>query len=121
MKGKKTVRLAIVGTGGMANNHAVRCNAVEGCQLAACCDIVPGRAKAFAEKHKIPSAYENVGEMLKREKLDGVSVVTPDRAHAEAALLAIAQGLNVMCEKPLADNLRDARRMADAVRRKKLI
>jgi predicted dehydrogenase len=89
--------------------------------LVACCDIVPGRAKAFADKHKIPAFYENALEMLKKEKLDGVSVVTPDRAHAEAALTAIARGINVMCEKPLADTLKDARHMAAAARRKKLI
>jgi predicted dehydrogenase len=121
MKGVKTVRVAIIGTGGMAQDHARRFGAIEGCQLVACCDIMPGRAKAFAEKFKIPAAYENAGEMLKKETLNGVSVVTPDRAHASAALLAIAKGVNVMCEKPLADNLKDARHMAAAARRKKLI
>jgi predicted dehydrogenase len=121
MKSKKTVRIAIIGTGGMANGHAGRFSVIEGCQLAACCDIVPGRAKAFAEKHKIPAAYEDPGEMFRNEQLDGVSVVTPDRAHAAAVLLAIKHGLNVMCEKPLADNLKDALRMKDAAGRKKLI
>lgn len=121
MKTSKKIRLAIIGTGGMAHGHAGRFNAIEDCQVTACCDIVPGRAKAFAEKHHIPAAYENAAEMLKKEQLDGVSVVTPDRAHAAAALLAIRHGVNVMCEKPLADNLKDARLMAQAARRKKLI
>lgn len=121
MKSKKTVRLAIIGTGGMANGHAARFSAIEGSQVVACCDIVPGRAKAFAEKHKIPAAYEDAEEMLKKEELDGVSIVTPDRAHAAAAFQAIQHGVNVMCEKPLADNLKDARRMKDAASRKKLI
>jgi predicted dehydrogenase len=119
VKSKKTVRLAIIGTGGMANGHASRFSAIEGSQVVACCDIVPGRAKAFAEKHQIPAFYENASEMLKKEALDGVSVVTQDRAHAEAALLALAHNVHVMCEKPLADNLKDANRMAALARRKK--
>ena len=115
------IRLAIIGTGGMANGHASSFKAIKGCELAACCDIVPGRAKAFAEKYGIPKAYANAEEMLKKERLDGVSIVTIDKAHAPTALLAIKYGLRVMCEKPLADNLRDARRMAEAARAKKLI
>ncbi|MBU4366734.1 MAG: Gfo/Idh/MocA family oxidoreductase [Verrucomicrobia bacterium] len=115
------IRLAIIGTGGMANGHADSFKAIKGCELAACCDIVPGRAKAFAEKHGIPKAYTDAGKMLKKERLDGISIVTIDKAHAPIALLAIKYGLRVMCEKPLADNLRDARRMAEAARARKLI
>lgn len=115
------IRLAIIGTGGMANNHACSFNAIKGCNVTACCDIVPGRARAFAEKHGIPKAYTDAETMLNNERLDGVSIATIDKAHAPVALLAIKYGLRVMCEKPLADNLRDARRMAQAARAKKLI
>ena len=58
--------------------------------------------------------------MLKNERLDGVSIATIDKAHAPTALLAIKYGRRVMCEKPLADNLRNARRMAVAARARKL-
>lgn len=115
------IRLAIIGAGGMARAHAKAYAAIKGCKVVACCDIAPGRAKAFAAAHKIPAAYEDLRQMLNREILDGVSVVTTDRAHAPAALRAIARGIHVLCEKPLADNLRDARRMAVAARRKKLL
>ena len=115
------IRLAIIGTGGMANAHAQSFTAIKDCKVVACCDIVPGRAKAFAEKNKIPAAYDNARAMLKKERLDGVSIVTTDQAHAPAALLVIEHGVHVMCEKPLADNLKDACRMRDASRRKKLL
>ena len=82
---------------------------------------MPGRAKAFAEKHKIPAAYEDTRAMLRRETLDGVSVVTTDRAHAEAALLAIGRGVNVMCEKPLAETMEDNRAVRKAVRENRRI
>jgi len=115
------IKLAIIGTGRMANSHAGRFKSIRGCKITACCDTVPGRAKAFAEKHGIAQVYEDAGEMLKKEPLDAVSIVTIDKAHAPTALLAIKHGRHVMCEKPLADNLRDARRMMGAARSKKII
>jgi len=111
------VRLGIIGTGGMAQYHARRFQAIRGCRVVACCDIVPGRAAAFAARYGIPAAYQDVSSMLEREKLDGVSVVTVDAAHAPVALEAVRHGLAVMCEKPLADNLENARRMAAAAQR----
>lgn len=112
------VRFAIIGTGGMANWHAENFNNIRGCKLAACCDVVPGRAAEFAEKHRIPAAYEDTAEMFEHEKIDAVSIVASDDAHCPAALEAIRRGAHVMCEKPLADNLKNARRMAAAARRK---
>lgn len=115
------IRLAVIGTGGMANFHVQHFKAIKGCRVVACSDIVPGRAKAFAEKHGIPAAYEDTREMLRKEKIDGVSIVTIDRAHAPAALAAIQHGAHVLCEKPLAENLKNARQMEAAARRKKLL
>ena len=112
------IRLAIIGTGGMANSHAWSFNKIRGCRVVACCDIVPGRAEKFAAQYGIPSAYTSAEEMLAAESLDAVSIVTTDNVHAECALLAIKHGLHVLCEKPLADNLKDAKRMAEAARRK---
>ena len=115
------IRLAIIGTGGMAHAHAQRFQAIKGCRVVACCDVVAGRAEAFAKKFGIPAAYDDAEAMLKKERLDGVSVVTTDRAHAPCALAVIKHGVPVMCEKPLADNLANARRMAQAARQKRLI
>ena len=112
------IRVGIIGCGGMANSHAKWFKSIKGCRLTACSDIVAGRAEAFAQKHEIPAAYEDAAAMLKREELDGVSIVTTDRAHAPMALMAIRHGVNVMCEKPLADTLPAARRMAAAAKAK---
>lgn len=110
------IRIGIIGTGNMARQHAKNFKAIKSCHLAACADIMPGKAKEFAAKHEIPAAYENFEEMLDCEKLDGVSVVTIDAAHASASLAAIKLGIHVMCEKPLADTLEKARKMEKAAR-----
>lgn len=116
------IRIAIVGTGGMAKGHANWFqNKIRGCQVVACCDVVPGRAEAFAQKFNIPAWYTDMDEMLRKEQLDAVSNVTPDRFHAGLSLKAIAKGLHVLCEKPLATCYADAKKMADAARRKGVI
>lgn len=116
------IRMAIVGTGGMAGGHADWFqNKIKGCKVVACCDVVPGRAQAFAERFKIPAFYTDMDEMLRKEDLDAVSNVTPDRFHAPLSLKAIAKGLHILCEKPLATNYPDAKKMADAAKRKGVI
>jgi len=112
------IKLAIIGTGGMANAHACEFGKIPECRIVACSDIVPGRACEFATKYNIPAAYEDTLEMLQNEELDAVSVVTPDMYHVHPVLQALEMGLHVMCEKPLASNLEDARRMAEAAREK---
>ena len=108
------MKIAIIGTGGMANAHARRFKEIKGVAITACCDIVPERAKAFAEKWGIPRQYTDYEELLDSEELDAVSIVTVDAAHAPITLAAVAKGRAVLCEKPMAVTLRDARKMRDA-------
>ncbi len=115
------IRLGIVGTGGMAHGHARAFSAMKGVSLSACCDIDEARVKAFARAFSIPRWYTSSEEMLGTEKLDAVSNVTVDAMHAPISLAAIGRGLHVMCEKPLATSLADARRMRDAAQRRGVV
>lgn len=108
------IRLGIIGTGGMANAHAKEFLKIKGVQLVACCDIAPGRATDFGAKYGIEAAYTDYRDMLARERLDAVTNVTIDAAHAETSLACIRKGLHILCEKPLATSLADAKRMAAA-------
>ena len=114
---KKTVRLAVLGTGGMANIHAERFNAIAGCKVVAAADVDLARATAFAEKHKIPAAFANVKDLLKKADFDAVTIVTPDAFHSPLALECLKAGKHVLCEKPLALNYPDAKRMVAAARK----
>lgn len=113
----KTVKLAIIGTGGMANHHAGQFNKDKGCRVVAACDIDGNRAKAFAEKHRIPQVYTSAADLLAKADCDAVSIVTPDAFHLPVALECLASGKHVLCEKPLALNYRDARKMVTAAQK----
>ncbi len=117
----KSIRLAIIGTGGMANAHAGRFSKMPGVRLVACADLQRERVEAFAAKWNIPGAYTDYKALLAAEQLDGVSVVASDRVHAPIALAALKAGLHVLCEKPLATTVPEARAMLAAARRSRRI
>jgi predicted dehydrogenase len=103
----KTIRIGILGTGGMARAHAEAFARIPGVRLAACLDVVPGRAEAFARRFDIALATQDRAAFF--DAVDAVSIVTPDRFHAEPAIAAFAAGKHVLCEKPLTVTLAEAR------------
>jgi len=115
------IKIGIIGTGGMGNHHASQFNKIEGAKIVACCDISEQRCKAFARKWNVPAVYTDYHRMLEREELDGVANVTPDAMHAPISIVAIEKGISVLCEKPLATNLDEAKRMLEAATRHKVI
>lgn len=113
----KSVRIGLIGAGGIAQAaHVPGYKAQEDVELVALCDVVPGKAAAVGAELGIPNAYESYAEMLASESLDAVSVCTPNVAHKEATLAALAHGLHVLCEKPIAMNLAEGREMVAAAR-----
>ncbi len=117
MPAKPPTRLAIVGTGGMANWHARYFNKTRGCRITACVDTHPERVKDFAANYSIAETYGSTTELLEKSDIDAVVIVTPDPLHKPLALECIAAGKHVLCEKPLALNYPDARAMAKAAQR----
>jgi len=105
------VRLAVIGTGGMANWHAENFAKIKGCKLVAACDVDLKRAGEFAAKHKIPHAFGSVADLLAAGGFEAVTIVTPDAFHAPITLQCLKAGKHVLCEKPLALNHADAKKM----------
>ncbi|MDO9638815.1 MAG: Gfo/Idh/MocA family oxidoreductase [Pseudotabrizicola sp.] len=109
-----TVRLLILGTGGMANNHAEGFAAIDGVELVGGVDTRPAPLAAFCEKHNIPNGFASVSEALDWGQFDAVTNVTPDGVHFATTIPMVAAGKHVLCEKPLATNAADAEAMAVA-------
>jgi UDP-N-acetyl-2-amino-2-deoxyglucuronate dehydrogenase len=109
------LRFGIVGTGGIAHSHAAALEALGAdAELAACCDAVPDRAAAFAQRWNIPDCFDSARAMLDAARLDVVCVCTPHPLHAEALVLAAERGVHGVVEKPLAATLADADRIVEA-------
>ena len=110
------MRAAIVGTGFIARVHAIALQAI-GIEVAAVC----GRTRASAVAFAAGEAYDDLGELLEREQVDVLHICTPNAVHAAQALAAIAHGIHVVCEKPLAVSTSESRAMVTAAEERGLV
>ena len=108
------MRLLILGTGGMARNHAEAFREINGVILTACVDTNPDRLTAFADTYAIPNRFPTLSDALAWGQFDAVANVTPDPVHHPTTLECLAAGKHVFCEKPLAVNATDAFEMTRA-------
>jgi predicted dehydrogenase len=108
------VRILILGTGGMARNHAEAFAAIPGVTLVAGIDTRAEQLAAFQKAHNIPHGFPSVQEAIAWGEFDAVTNVTPDAAHYATTLPFLAAGKHVLCEKPLATNAKDAEEMTAA-------
>jgi len=115
------LKLGIIGTGAMANTHAKNFLKIKDVKLTACCDIDRVKVEKYAKVHSIPGVYTDLDVMLRSEKLDAVSVVTTDQHHHPVVMKVLSKKINVMCEKPLALNRKDAWEMARTAKKNGVI
>lgn len=105
----------------MPHSHVSAYAAVPQVEVAAVCDINEVQTKRFSEQWGglLPDTkiYSDYREMLEREKLDLLSVVTGDHVHAQMVVDGVEAGVKgIFCEKPIATTLADADRMMEACR-----
>ena len=110
------VRVLILGTGGMAHDHAKAYRAMKGVDLVAGVDTNAANLAAFQAEFDIPHGFSSVEEALAWGQFDAASNVTPDGVHHSTTLPLLAAGKHVLCEKPLAANAADADEMTQAAR-----
>ena len=112
------VRLAIVGCGTISQLNAPGYLEHEQCEVAALCDPARERAEQRAAQWGItPRIYTSYDQLLDDPDIDAVELLTPTPLHAEQSIAALQAGKHVSCQKPLARNLEEAGRIAQAVAR----
>lgn len=77
----------------------------------------PARAMAFAQEHGLEGGSESYAALIARADIDLVYIALPPDAHAKWAIAALEAGRAVLCEKPFALNVKEARAMVDAADR----
>lgn len=116
----KITKVGIIGCGGIANGkHMPSLKKVSNCEMVAFCDIVLEKAERAAKIYGTPDAkvYENYKDLLADPEIDVVHVCTPNRSHSLITVDALEAGKHVMCEKPMAINSEEAKKMLDAQKR----
>jgi len=84
----------------IADFHADAIKDIPNAKLIGCCDIIPEKAEALADKFGA-KVFKDFEELANSEQIDIVTIATPSGLHAEPAIAAAGAGKHVICEKPL--------------------
>ena len=106
-------RIAVAGAGLIGVAHMARAQGSPTCSLVAVVDPAPA-AGAVAARAGVP-LFPTLDALFAAVEVDGVVLATPNRFHVEQALRCIDEGVGVLVEKPVADTVADAERLAAAV------
>ena len=105
----------IIGIGNIVRSTMAPAMVVEpACDLVAAVSRDQGRADDFAREFGARFAYTDYDEMLANPEVDAVFIATPNLFHADQVVAAAGAGKHVLCDKPLGNNVADARRALDA-------
>ena len=112
----ETIGWGIIGCGSIANSFAEGLKPLKNARLAAVAARDGQRAKDFAEKHGFEKSYPDYEQLAQDKDVDVVYIATIHPAHMQNTLLCIENGKSVLCEKPIAMNERQAKRVVDAAK-----
>lgn len=121
MPSEPILRVALVGSGFIADVHLQVLRGLAGLRVVAVCDTVRERAERLARRHGIAAAFGSLDELLAAGGIDAAHVLVPPRHHAEVARRCLEAGLHVLVEKPLALARPDVEALRDLARSKRLI
>ena len=106
------VRIAVAGAGLIGRSHARLILESTSCELSAVVDPAPGAAD-FAQGAGVP-IYPTLADLFAAQRPNGVIVATPNSLHVENGLECVEHGVPALIEKPVADSVEEALRLAEA-------
>jgi predicted dehydrogenase len=119
---QKPLNIGLVGYGFMGRTHSNAYKRVNDFfdleyrpVLKAVCGRTAEGAKKFAEKWQYESFETDWNRLVERKDIDAIDICTPNDTHAPIAIAAAAAGKMVLCEKPLARDLKEAAPMVEAI------
>jgi D-apiose dehydrogenase len=113
------MRVGVIGCGFFAQNHlnGWRDLAADGVEIAAVCDLDVSKAEAAAKAFGVSRFYTDAATMLAKEKLDFVDIVTRMESHLEMVKVAASRGVDIILQKPLAPDWREAQAVVETARK----
>ena len=115
------VRVGVIGTGFAASLHLTALRALPETHLVSVCSRRADRALAAALDHGVPTHTTDYRELIHDPEVEAVIIATPPHLHHPMVLATLEAGKHVLCEKPLARNLAEARDLVRIVERVKVV
>lgn len=104
----KPIKVACVGAGYFAQFHLEAWRRLASVSLVAICDQDPDKAAAFAKRFGVPRIYTKVEELVQKEAIDVIDIITPPETHLSICRKAAEKGIHIICQKPLAPSFSEA-------------
>ena len=112
----KKIRVGVIGTNFITDWVIAGARQESRFDLVAVYSRTQETADVFAQKHQIPHTFTSLQEMAESPLIDAVYVASPNFLHAEQSILMMNHGKHVLCEKPLASNVKEVKEMIAAAR-----
>ena len=109
----KKIRFGIVGTGNIAHRFAEAIKNVSDAELTAVASRTTENAEKFGNEFDIQFRFSSYEAMAESDKIDVAYIAVPHSGHKDCSILMMKNGKNVICEKPLAINYKEAKAMFD--------
>ena len=110
----KTLKVAVIGVGGIARVHMPGWEASEHAEVIAGSDINEGILETWGETHGIKRLVTDPTDLFSDPDIDIIDICTPNNYHAPLSIAALDAGKHVICEKPLAPSPAAIREMITA-------
>src|SRR6202521_506101 len=114
------LRVAIVGCGKIADQHAEQILHIPACQIVGVCDREELMAKQLQKRLNVPTRFAEVQDLLDKAKPDVVHVTSPPQTHYPVGKLCLEAGCHVYIEKPFTVTLEEAKELVNLAERKNL-
>jgi predicted dehydrogenase len=112
------LRVAMVGAGAITQlAHLPALSKMRGVEMVAICDSDRTKARALADRFGVPDAFTDIEDLLELDDLQAVVIATPNHLHEPHVLSALAAGVDVLCERPMALSSRGVDRILSAANR----
>ncbi|MFO7814572.1 MAG: Gfo/Idh/MocA family oxidoreductase [Halanaerobiales bacterium] len=115
-----TIKWGIIGTGFIAQVFTEEFDFIEQGKITAVASRSREKAEEFAVKNNIEKSYSSYKDLAEDDELDVVYIATPHNLHLENTLLCLNNDKHVLCEKPIAVNEKQTRKMFAAAKEKNL-
>ncbi|HSZ01604.1 MAG TPA: Gfo/Idh/MocA family oxidoreductase [Terriglobales bacterium] len=102
------LKVALVGCGKIADDHASQIKKLKGCEIVGVCDREPLMARQLYERFPVRRYFSDLSQLLHEARPDVVHVTTPPQSHFQIARTCLEHGANVYVEKPFTLNTKDA-------------
>jgi predicted dehydrogenase len=107
----ETLKVAVIGVGGIARVHMPGWELSEHTEVVAGCDVSADALRVWGETHGIDNLTTEPADLFDDPEIDIVDICTPNNYHAPLAIAALDSGKHVICEKPLAPTPDEIRAM----------